>query len=43
MTWLEHLSSNTIHDLADLKKAFISNFQGTYKIPGSSWDLEGCI
>jgi hypothetical protein len=33
---LEHLSSDTIHDRADLGKAFIENFQGTYKHPVSS-------
>jgi hypothetical protein len=29
--WLEHLPVKTIHDWADLWKAFVGNFQGTYK------------
>jgi hypothetical protein len=40
--WLEHLSASTIHDWVDLQKAFIGNFQGTYKRPGSSWDQKRC-
>jgi hypothetical protein len=27
-----------MHDWADLWRAFVGNFQGTYKRPGSSWD-----
>lgn len=41
--WLEHLPSGTIHDWADLRKAFVGNFQGTYKRLGSSWDLNRCV
>lgn len=41
--WLEHLPEGTIHDWVDLKKAFVGNFQGTYKRPESSWDLKRCI
>lgn len=40
--WLGHLPSDTIHDWANLRKAFVGNFQGTYKRPGSSWDLKRC-
>jgi hypothetical protein len=35
---LEHLLVGTMHDWADLRRAFVGNFQGTYKRPGSSWD-----
>jgi hypothetical protein len=40
--WLEHLPAGTIHDWIDLRKAFVENFQGTYKRPESSWDLKRC-
>jgi hypothetical protein len=41
--WLEHLSNGTIHDWVDLKKAFVGDFQGTFKQPRCSWDLKRCI
>jgi len=31
-----------IHDLADLVKIFVGNFQGTYVCPRNSWDLRSC-
>jgi len=40
--WLMHLPEDTIHDWEGLKKVFVGNFQGTYKCPGSSWDLKSC-
>jgi hypothetical protein len=43
MAWSEHLLSNTINDSSNLKKAFVNNFQGTYKHPRSSWDLKRCV
>ncbi|WVZ84190.1 hypothetical protein U9M48_031246 [Paspalum notatum var. saurae] len=41
--WLEHLPEDTIHDWEGLRKVFVGNFQGTYKCPGNSWDLKGCM
>ena len=38
--WLEFLPADSIGSWADLRKVFISNFQGTYVRPGSSWDLK---
>ena len=38
--WLEHLPGDTIHNWEGLKKVFVGSFQGTYKRPGSSWDLK---
>ena len=32
--------SSTIHNWEGLKKVFVGSFQGTYKPPGSSWDLK---
>jgi hypothetical protein len=40
--WLENLHADTIHNLADLQRALVGNFQGTYKRPRSSWDLQRC-
>jgi hypothetical protein len=40
--WLEHLPSAQISNWDDLVKAFIGNFQGTYVLPGNSWDLRSC-
>lgn len=38
--WLEHLPVEIVHDWANLWKAFIENFEGTYKRPRSSCDLK---
>src|SRR6185295_20064685 len=40
--WLEFLPADSIGDWADLRKVFISNFQGKYVRPGNSWDLKNC-
>lgn len=29
--WLEHLLARTVRDWPNLQKAFVGNFQGTYK------------
>lgn len=39
-TWFEHLPTNLIQDWADLREAFIGNFQGTYTWQGNPWDLK---
>jgi hypothetical protein len=41
-TWLEHLPASQIHNLDDLVRTFVGNFQGTYVCPGNSWDLRAC-
>jgi hypothetical protein len=35
-TWLEHLLASQIHNLDDLVRTFVGNFQGTYVRPGNS-------
>jgi hypothetical protein len=40
--WLKHLLADTIHNWVDRQKAFVGNFQGTYKHLGSSYDLKRC-
>jgi hypothetical protein len=40
--WLEHLPPAQIFGWDDLVKAFAGNFQGTYVLPGNSWDLRSC-
>ena len=39
---LEFLPADSIGSWADLRKVFISNFQGTYVHLGNSWDLKNC-
>jgi hypothetical protein len=41
-TWLEHLPASQIHNWDDLVGTFVGNFQGTYVLPGNSWDLRAC-
>jgi hypothetical protein len=41
-TWLKHLSRDKIQDWADLRRVFVSNFQGTYMRPGKQWELRNC-
>jgi len=41
-TWLEHLPEGKINSWADLRDAFVGNFQGTYARPGNPWDLRNC-
>jgi hypothetical protein len=41
-TWLEHLPASQIHNWDDLVRTFVGNFQGTYVLPGNSWDLRSC-
>ena len=41
-TWLEHLPRGRIDSWAELRKAFIGNFQGTYARPGNQWELRNC-
>jgi hypothetical protein len=38
-TWLGHLPRDKIHDWTDLRRVFISNFQGTYMRPCKQWEL----
>jgi hypothetical protein len=40
--WLEHLPASQIHNLDNLVRTFVGNFQGTYVHPGNSWDLRAC-
>jgi hypothetical protein len=40
--WLEHLPASQIHNWDDLVRTFVGNFQGTYVLPGNSWDLRSC-
>jgi hypothetical protein len=41
-TWLEHLPRDKIHDWSDLRRVFVSNFQGMYMHPGKQWELRNC-
>jgi hypothetical protein len=41
-TWLEHLPWDKIHDWTDLRRVFVSNFQGTYTRPGKQWEQRNC-
>jgi hypothetical protein len=40
--WLQHLPPRWIRDWADLVRAFVGNFQGTYVRLGNTWDLRSC-
>jgi hypothetical protein len=40
--WLEYLPKDSIQSRSDLRDVFIGNFQGTYKRPSNSWDLQNC-
>jgi hypothetical protein len=41
-TWLEHLPRDKTEDWTDLRRVFVSNFQGTYMSPGKQWELRNC-
>jgi hypothetical protein len=41
-TWLEHLPHDKINDWTDLRRVFVSNFQGTYTRLGKQWELRNC-
>jgi hypothetical protein len=41
-TWLEHLPRNKINDWTDLRRVFVSNFQGMYMRLGKQWELRNC-
>ena len=42
-TWLNKLPRNSVNSWGELKKLFITNFDGTYKRPTTVEDLKRCI
>nr|CAB3446762.1 unnamed protein product [Digitaria exilis] len=42
LTWLESLRPDSIDSWHALKKAFISNYQGSFERPGSKYKLRAC-
>src|SRR3954469_12104738 len=42
-TWLNSLAPNIINAWPDFEKAFIRNFNGTFKRPGRPCDLSLCV
>nr|CAB3502309.1 unnamed protein product [Digitaria exilis] len=42
LTWLESLCTDSIDSWHALKKAFVSNYQGSYERPGSKYELRAC-
>jgi hypothetical protein len=41
-TRLEHLPRGRINNWAELRRAFIGNFQGTHAHPSKQWELRNC-
>ncbi|KAF8725758.1 hypothetical protein HU200_020310 [Digitaria exilis] len=42
LTWLESLHPDSIDSWHALKKAFVSNYQGSFERPGSKYELRAC-
>ncbi|KAF8745039.1 hypothetical protein HU200_013449 [Digitaria exilis] len=42
LTWLESLHPDSIDSWHRLKKAFVSNYQGSFECPGSKYELRAC-
>lgn len=42
LTWLESLCPDSIDSWHALKKAFVTNYQGSFEGPGNKYDLRSC-
>jgi hypothetical protein len=42
-TWIQGLPAKSIHSWRDMRRAFIHNFEGTYRRPAIDKDIEACV